>query len=377
MRSMTSSLRIAIIGSFRRHYEEVLWAARIFVDAGLTVTTPAISRVLDGKQSFVRFATDRPDLSDHEIQAATLERILTSDVVYVVAPNGYIGRTTSYELGCARQNGSQIFYSERPDDLPTDIPSDLVIDPKNLAQRLRRQGPTASSGRPRLAPWLSVDLVVLTIRSDALHILLVRRGTIPYLGALALPGGFLRPGETLEDAASRELEEETGLRGSSLPLRQFHVYSAVGRDPRPQRVITTAFLAISPKLPVPVGGSDARSASWERFSPYLEGSMAFDHWQIINDAVEHARSLLEYTNLGSYFCGETFTLDELRRVYEIFWNLTVDRSNFSKKIHSAGADSIIFAGETTKGSGRPGRPARLYKRGPEELLGAPVRRPSR
>src|SRR5437660_4255474 len=170
-------------------------------------------------------------------------------------------------------------------------------------------------------PWriptvaVAVDLAVLTVQSGQLRILLVRRGIEPYLGALALPGGFLQsPDEDLDAAAARELAEETGLASENLHLEQLRTYGAPNRDPR-RRVITVCYLALVPDLPVPVAGGDASSAEWLPVSRVLRRArqLAFDHAKIIKDALERARGKLEYTTLATAFCPPAFTITDLRQ----------------------------------------------------------------
>src|ERR1700760_4737887 len=113
--------------------------------------------------------------------------------------------------------------------------------------------------RDHLRLRLAVDLAILTVREHALQALVIERANEPYQGQVALPGGFLRADEDLATAAERELAEETGLDGGSLHLEQLAAYGAPDRDPR-GRVVSVAYLAIAPDLPVPVAGSDARTA---------------------------------------------------------------------------------------------------------------------
>src|SRR5918994_2965049 len=131
-------------------------------------------------------------------------------------------------------------------------------------------------------PAVAVDLVVLTVRGDALQALLVRRGTEPYQGSWALPGGFVRAGEDLPAAAERELVEETGLAGPAAHLEQLASYGDPDRDPR-MRVITVAYLALLAEPATPVAGGDASEARWRQVAPLLAGAedLAFDHGRIL------------------------------------------------------------------------------------------------
>lgn len=225
---------------------------------------------------------------------------------------------------------------------------------------------------PRAAARVAVDLVILTVRAASLHVLLIERGKEPYLGRPALPGGFLRGREHLDDAARRELHEETALDGSRLHLEQLRAYSDPGRDPR-GRVISIAYLAIAPSLPVPIAGSDARKAHWVPLDAVISAPtpLAFDHGQIVDDAVERARGKLEYTALATAFCADEFTIGELRQVYEVVWGMPVDERNFSRKIKKT-QDFVLPTG--AKRHPGTGRPANLYRRGPATTLYPPMLR---
>src|SRR4051794_27790871 len=109
--------------------------------------------------------------------------------------------------------------------------------------------------------YVTVDLVVMTVRAGALHALLVTRGVEPSAGALALPGGFVRPDEDLDAAAVRELREETGLTAPHGHLEQLATYGDPRRDPR-GRVVSVAYLAMLPDMPAPTAGTDASAAAW-------------------------------------------------------------------------------------------------------------------
>lgn len=125
-----------MIGSFRRHYDEVVAAVVELAESGLVVTTPPVSVITNPGDLFVRFELDPPHVTDGEIQALTLQKILCSDAVYVVAPNGYIGRTTCYELGRVHQKGIPVFYSEVPVDLPLEVQDTAVCGAGELMDRL-------------------------------------------------------------------------------------------------------------------------------------------------------------------------------------------------------------------------------------------------
>jgi 8-oxo-dGTP diphosphatase len=216
--------------------------------------------------------------------------------------------------------------------------------------------------RPHAPVRITVDLVILTIRDDQLHVLLVERANDPYQGRPALPGGFLRDDETLDDAARRELAEETALGGDRLHLEQLRAYSTPDRDPR-GRVVTVSYLAIAPTLPVPVAGSDARAARWAPIDTVAR--LAFDHDDILADGLERARNKLEDTTLATAFCPASFTIGELRRVYEVVWGIALDPRNFNRKV--TGTDGFVVpTGESR--SPDTGRPAALYRRGPATTL---------
>ncbi len=217
--------------------------------------------------------------------------------------------------------------------------------------------------------YLTADLVILTVRDELLQALVIERGNEPYKGWVALPGGFLRAGEDIRQTAERELGEETGLAGSALHLEQFAVYSDPDRDPR-GRVISAAFLAIAPDLPVPAAGTDASSAEWAPVES-IRSKLAFDHATILDDALERARTQLEFTTLAAAFCGPAFTMGDLRKVYEVVWGVPLDPRNFSRKV----ANTKGFVEATgAKRARETGRPAELYSRGPAQTLNPPLLR---
>ncbi|MFC4561312.1 NUDIX domain-containing protein [Nocardiopsis mangrovi] len=221
--------------------------------------------------------------------------------------------------------------------------------------------------RPVTSAWVTVDLVIFTVRDDALQVLLVERGKEPFQGRTALPGGYVGTDEGLEQAARRELWEETGVDSHDLHLEQLGGYGTPGRDPR-GRVVTVAYLALGPEMPEPVAGTDARRAHWTPVEKALDDEgrhLAFDHAVILRDALERARKQLEYTTIASAFCTEPFTISELRHVYEVVWGQPLDPSNFRRKVLKA-ERFVVATGQRT--ASVAGRPAALYRRGEKKLL---------
>ncbi len=139
------SASVAIIGSFKtvERYQAVLASIEAFRAEGWTVTSPAGSAVLEAGIDFVRFETDHPDMSDAEVQSVTLERIMSADIVYVTAPDGYIGRTTCYEIGRLVQARRPVFFSMKPEDLPILVASRFIAEASVVAREYKgRHAPT-------------------------------------------------------------------------------------------------------------------------------------------------------------------------------------------------------------------------------------------
>lgn len=204
---------------------------------------------------------------------------------------------------------------------------------------------------------LTVDVVIFALRDGALHVLLVRRGVAPYKGRWAIPGGFVLEEESLEDAAKRELAEETGV--ADVWLEQLYTFGDPGRDPR-GRVVTVAYYALLSadaleRTAPPAGGSDAAEARWHRVDALP--ALAFDHRDILDYALERLRNKLEYTTVGFELLPAAFTLSELQRVYEAILGKTLDKRNFRKKVELLGVVTPLGEYKRTPGAKRP---ARLY-----------------
>ena len=222
---------------------------------------------------------------------------------------------------------------------------------------------------------VTVDVVILTMSEGRLHVLLVRRGVAPYEGMWAIPGGFKRPTETLDEAAKRELAAETGIDGASL-LTQFGAYGDPGRDPR-MNVVTVAYLAVLREVTEIVAGTDAAAAALVPVSEALNGKikLAFDHARIIDDAVERVRVDLDLTGIATAFVGPMFTVAELRAVYEAVWGVHLDGANFRRSI-IAEDGWVIPTGRRARPGTNGGKPAALFRAGRMWKHGSPIRRSS-
>ncbi len=205
-------------------------------------------------------------------------------------------------------------------------------------------------------PSVTVDVIMMSLRQRDLQVLLVKRRLWPYEGMWAIPGGFINMDESLEEAAKRELQEETNVQ--NVYLEQLYTFGDPGRDPR-TRVITVVYFALlnSERLQVRAA-DDAADVGW--FSVYALPPLAFDHEKIIIYALNRLRGKLDYTTIAFNLLPEQFTLRELQRVYEIILHESLDKRNFRKKILSTGIleDTGIKKMEGTH------RPARLYRFNP-------------
>jgi 8-oxo-dGTP diphosphatase len=224
-------------------------------------------------------------------------------------------------------------------------------------------------GRPSVA----VDLVILTVIDGDLKVIVVRRGEHPFRGWWSLPGGFVRVGraddrgESVDEAAQREMEEETGLPRGAVYLEQLYTFGAPDRDPR-TRVISVAYYALvrSDLAPVVTAGADAAEVDWVSVRSALawpdstsETSLAFDHREILTVALERIRGKVDYTPIAFDLVPATFRVADLRIVHEAIKGEPQDPSNFRR-----GFQRMLDAGlvEQAPGVRHTGaRPARVYR----------------
>ncbi len=202
-------------------------------------------------------------------------------------------------------------------------------------------------------PALTVDCVVFGLDEPDLKVLLIRRDLEPFRGKWALPGGFVHVDESLEDAAKRELREETGL--EKVFLEQLYTYGDLNRDPR-ERVVTVAYYALvrlsNHRV---VAATDARDAAW--FGVHDVPRLAFDHDRILNAAYQRLQNKLRYEPIGFELLPRKFTLRQLQRLYEIILDRPLDKRNFRKKI--LGMDVLEELDEVETDVAH--RAARLYR----------------
>ncbi len=202
---------------------------------------------------------------------------------------------------------------------------------------------------------VTVDVILFRFFENDLKVLLIKRRAWPFEGFWAIPGGFVGFDEPLEQAALRELAEETNVH--DVYLEQLYTFGDPQRDPR-TRVITVAYFALLSADQAEAtrlrGDTDAVDARW--WSIYDLPSLAFDHAKILDYALRRLRWKLEYTALGFMLLPKAFTLSELQSAYEIILGEELDKRNFRRKILAA--EVLEETGETSEG---PGRPARLYR----------------
>lgn len=220
-------------------------------------------------------------------------------------------------------------------------------------------------------PYLTVDVALLTAQAGALHALVVRRSTSPFAGAWALPGGFVRIDESLDEAAARVLHDKADV--GQVYLEQLFTFGAVDRDPR-TRVVTVAYYALMPAerlaaagLPTGEEGSLSRlHVPWEGETGGLVEALddagtprrlAFDHAEILGMAVKRLRGKLNYAPVGFQLLPERFSLLDLQHVHETILGRPLNKDSFRRRMLAS--NQLVATGERAKGVGF--RPPELYR----------------
>ena len=202
-------------------------------------------------------------------------------------------------------------------------------------------------------PALTVDCVVFGLDEEDLKVLLIQRDLPPFEGQWALPGGFVRMDETLDEAALRELQEETGI--GNVYLEQLYTIGELDRDPR-ERVVTVTHYALVKLSDHRVqAATDARNVAW--FAMDDLPTLAFDHERIVEMAHERLRGKVRYQPIGFELLPSKFTLRQLQHLYEVVLDRELDKRNFRKKILSM--DILIELDEVETDVAH--RAARLYR----------------
>ena len=198
---------------------------------------------------------------------------------------------------------------------------------------------------------VAVDVALFTIQEALLKVLLVKRGSPPFRGAWSLPGGFVRHDESVDEAALRELQEETGIR--TVYLEQLYTLGDLDRDPR-GRVISVSYYAVVHQERFELRAQRPAGTKW--FAVHRLPVLAFDHRDIVHAALERLRNKVNYTSVAFQLLPKKFTLSELQRAYEVILGQRLDKRNFRKKMLQLG---MLRDTKEQHAEGRQ-RPARLY-----------------
>jgi 8-oxo-dGTP diphosphatase len=175
-------------------------------------------------------------------------------------------------------------------------------------------------------PFVTVDTIIFSIKGNNLKVLLVKRAVSPFKNRWAIPGGFVNPEDSLEDAAKLKLEEKTGVK--DVYLEQLYTFGNPKRDPR-ARIITVAYFALINSDDVLLKGEDAK---W--FSVSGLPHLAFDHSMILNYALKRLKWKFEYTPVAFSLLPSRFTMTQVQDLYEVVFDQKFDKRNFRKKILS-------------------------------------------
>jgi 8-oxo-dGTP diphosphatase len=181
-------------------------------------------------------------------------------------------------------------------------------------------------------PAVTVDLVIFTVSEEKLKVLLVKRAQEPFAGVWSIPGGFLKAGESLDEAAIRVMKEKTGVK--EIYLEQLYTFGRPDRDPR-ARIITVTYFALIPwqNLAQPESNQIADLA-WYAADQLPE--LAFDHQEILSYAINRLRAKATYSNIVYGLLPVQFRLSDLQKVYESIIDKSMDKRNFRKRMLATG-----------------------------------------
>lgn len=200
-------------------------------------------------------------------------------------------------------------------------------------------------------PSVTVDVVIFSIIDKKLKVLLVKRNIEPFKDKWAIPGGFVRINESIDECAKRELEEETGVK--DVYLEQLYTFGKIDRDPR-GRVITVSYMALINSDRVELKATaDVKEAKWFTIGDLPE--LGFDHKDIVDYALKRLRWKFEYTTVGFSMLGDKFTMGQIQELYEIVFQRLFDKRNFVKKIHT-----LNILEEIGKATDAAHRPPKIY-----------------
>ncbi len=199
---------------------------------------------------------------------------------------------------------------------------------------------------------IATDVVIFTIEEKVLKVLLIKMNKHPYKNHWALPGGLVKPEESVDHSAQRNLKEKTGV--VNVYLEQLYTFGEINRDPF-GRVVSVAYFALMPTKGVKLKTSkEYKDVKW--FEVKELPNLAYDHKNMVNLAVKRLQAKLEYTNIVFSLLPKEFALSELQLIYEIILDKKLDKRNFRKKILS-----LNLLEKTEKKSKGANRPAQLYK----------------
>ncbi len=213
---------------------------------------------------------------------------------------------------------------------------------------------------------VAVDAIVFGYsRTEGVSVLLVQRKYAPFKNSWAVPGGFVSPDESLEDAVRRELKEETGIEVNY--LEQLYTFGSPRRDPR-QRVVSVAYFALvkSSLFQQLKASTDAENAKW--FSIKSLPPLAFDHLDIVNTAIDRIRTKIRYQPIGFELLDRKFPFSDLENLYVTLLDREIDRRNFSKKILAIGILDETNEFARPEGKGRPSKMYQFNKKRYQQLV---------